>query len=410
MSWRETCEMIEKMPSSWRSSRALALGFALSAAVLAAACDDQADALGNRRRPVGSSSGGDDGGVGGPGGPGAVEKSAFEKVEPNLQKNCGKTCHDTGQFVGAPAFLAGPDVYASIKAHPGIVTRDVFASSLLTKGPHAGPSLASLPELEAEVITWLEIEAVAIQSQRLPSTPAFTVVAGDNVVDLTPAGVGVSNVHLKFKAELLGTSLSLSQIRVSAPAGQDIHILQPKFVRVLGTPLEDGTTDIEDPADSFSNSDQTIPGGQEDPLAPGAVIFSNEKWRPFDLAADKLRVEMTKLEPGKVSVVVGAAECADPGAFGANVVPTLRQTRGGGGGGNTCQGCHGNGLAGLSLNDNDNVALCKQVLAKLNKADLANSLMVTKVAPGGNHNGGAVADIAAWRALFVNNAAVFFKP
>lgn len=391
----------------------IALGFALSSALLASACEDDPGSLGIRRgtngdKPKLLADGGVDPGTSGEGGAGVIEKSAFAKVEPELLKNCGKTCHDTGTFVGAPPFLKGPDVYKSIKEHPGIVVRDVFASSLLTKGPHAGPALSTLPELEAEVIKWLETEAVAIQSQRLPSTPPFTVTIGDNDVDISPAGTGVANVHLKFKAELIGASLSLSGIKVSAPAGTDIHVLQPKFVRVLATPLEDGSTDVPDPQDSFSNSDQTIAGGTEAPLAPGAVIFSNARWRPFDTAKDKLRIEMTKLEVGKVSVVVGVAACADPAGFGTKVLPTLRNTQGGGGGGGTCQSCHGAGLAQLNLNSNNNDQVCKEVLAKLTKGDIPNSIIVKKVT-GMQHNGGAVGDANAWRALFVDNAAVFFK-
>lgn len=387
----------------------IALCSALAAALLAGACsDDNADSLARRgvrndpNNPGGPAAGGD-------GGAGTVELTAFQKIEPKLTKECGRTCHDTGTFVGAPAFLKGPDVYKSIKDHPGIVVRDVFASALLTKGPHAGPALNSLPELEAEVIGWLETEAVAIQSQKLPTTPPFPVTIGDNDIDLSPAGTGVANVRLKFKAELLGTSLSLSTLRVSAPAGTDIHILQPKFVRVLGAPLEDGTTDIDDPADSFSNSDQTVPGGQETALSPGSVIFSNPRWRGFDPAKDKLRVEMTKLEVGKVAVIAGTVACANPGLFGTAVLPTLRATQGGGGGGGTCRSCHGDGLAGLSLNSNDNDLVCKQVLAKLTKADIANSLIVKKVT-GMQHNGGAVGNAGTWTALFTNNAAVFFKP
>lgn len=398
---------------SLRRSPLVALGFALSSALLASACEDDPTSLGVRRgrngdpEPVAT---GADGGIITGGGPGSVELTAFQKLEPELLKNCGKTCHDTGTFVGAPAFLKAPDVYKSIKDHPGIVVRDVFASSLLTKGPHAGPALSTLPELEAEVIKWLETEAIAIQSQKLPSTPPFTVTMGDNDIDISPAGQGVSNVHLKFKAELIGVSLALSGLKVSAPAGTDIHVLQPRFVRVLATPLEDGSTDVPDPQDSFSNSDQTVPGGQETALSPGSVIFSNTRWRPFDPAKDKLRVEMTKLEVGKVAVVAAAATCADPAAFGANVLPTLRATQGGGGGGGTCQSCHGAGLAQLNLNSNNNEQVCKEVLAKLTKGDIPNSVIVRKVTGGIQHNGGNVADATAWRNLFVNNAAVFFKP
>ncbi len=319
---------------------------------------------------------------------------------------CGKTCHDTGTFSPPPpVFLAPPDVYTSIKAQPGVVVRDVFASTLLTKGPHAGPAVSSDPEFEKKVLAWLEAESLAIQSQQLPTTPPVSVVLGPNDIDLTPAAAtGLTGVHLKFEAALLGTILSLSKITLVAAAGTDVHILKPRFVRVLAQPAANGDTEFPDPADSFSNSDQTVAGGKETALSPGSVLFSAATWRPFDPATDKIRIEVTKLEPGKVSVIAAAAKCKDVNGFATRVLPTLRNTQAGG---NNCQGCHGQGLAGLSLAGNDNEVICQQVLGKLDKANIPESLIVKKVT-GGTHSGGAVGDANAWRQLFVGNAGVFF--
>lgn len=389
----------------------IALAGALSSVGIVACADDPPSSLDGRRHP-GSSSGssGDPNDPNNPNNPNKLspEEAKFRAVEADLQKACGKTCHDTGTFTPpAPEFLAGPDVYKSIKAHPGIVVRDVYTSTLLTKGPHAGPALSQDAELEKKVVEWLEAEAILIQSQRQPSIPPFTVVAGPNDVDLTPACVGgLTGVHLKFEASLVGTMLSLSKITIVAPVGPDVHVYQPRFVRVLPKPREDGSTDVFDPADSFSNSDQTVPNGKETPLSPGSVLFSGEGWRPFDLAADKLRIEMTKLEPGKISVIQAAATCKDVQGFANNVLPTLRNQQTSVG--NTCQGCHGQGLGGLNLASQDNALICQQVIQKLNQANLAQSLLVTKVTGGMAHNGGTVPDATAWRNLFMNNAGVFF--
>jgi hypothetical protein len=375
--------------------------------ILAAACgDDPANDL-DGRRAVKTTDG--DAAAGGAD-PNKVspEEAKFRIAEPELQKSCGKTCHDTGTYIPpAPTFLAPPDIYKAIKAQPGIVVRDVYASALLTKGPHAGPALSQDPELEKKVVDWLEAEAVLIQSQKLPTTPAFTVVSGPNDIDLSPASVGgLTGVHLKFEAVLLGTMLSLTKLTLVAPAGQDVHVLQPRFIRVLPKAKEDGSIDVPDPADSFSNADQTIPNGKETPLAPGSVLFSSASWRPFDLAADKLRIEITKLEPGKISVVAAAATCKDAAAFGTAVLNGIRNQ--GTSQNRNCQGCHADGLGGLSLGSQDVGLICQQVLSKLNKANLAQSLIVTKVTGGMAHNGGTVPDANAWRALFVNNAGVFF--
>jgi len=147
------------MYCAWRGPRVIALGFALSSALLAIACEDDASSLGVRRGRNGDDPAAT---TTGDGGTATAELTQFQKLEPNLLKDCGRTCHDTGAFVGAPPFLKGPDIYKSIKEHPGIVVRDVFASALLTKGPHAGPARSALAELEAEFIKGLEAEAVAI--------------------------------------------------------------------------------------------------------------------------------------------------------------------------------------------------------------------------------------------------------
>jgi hypothetical protein len=397
--------------------RPLAIGIALAvASAFAVGCDDSADALTGRR---GARSGASSSGSGDPNDPNdprnpnnrlTPEEAAFRAVEGDLQKNCGKTCHDTGAYAPTPpTFLAGPDVYKSIKAHPGIVVRDVYASALLAKGPHAGPAVSADPEFEKKVVAWLEAEALAIQSQALPTTPPMTLVSGPNDIDLSPACVGgLTGVHLKFDAEMVGTMLSLSKMVIVAPAGQDVHVLQPRFVRVLPTPKEDGTTDVPDPADSFSNSDQTVPGGKETPLAPGSVLFSNASWRPFDLATDKIRIEVAKLEPGKVSVIANAATCKNVQGFVQNVLPSMRGQAGGFNLNCANGNCHGAAAIGnMNLAGNDNNLICQQVLGKLNQANIGQSLIVTKPTSG-NHGGGQLTDANGWRQLFTNNAAVFF--
>ena len=114
---------------------------------------------------------------------------------------------------------------------------------------------------------------------------------------------------------------------------------------------------------------------------------------------------MTKLEPGKVAVIVAAATCADPATFGTKVLPALRATAAANG---TCVSCHGGGLAGLSLSNADNTLVCNQVVGKMTKGDIPNSLIIKHVTAAG-HGGGLVTDAATFTALFTGNAAVFFK-
>lgn len=386
-----------------RASTAMMLLATAVAAASIFACDDGSDALTSRRGSSASRTGGGgtlaDGGVDPSGSAGSPERLLFEKVQPDLLAKCANGCHDTGANGGAPKFLAGPDVYASIKGQNGVVTPDVYSSILLTKGPHMGPAVSSLPDMQTKLIDWLNAEAAVLSTAALPSTPAFTVTSGTNNVDLTPAATGVTGVSLRFDAQLVGGMLQLTNITVKTGAGTDVHVLQPKFVRVKA----DGS-EVEDPADSFSNADQTIAASSEAVLSPGSVFFSALTWRPFDLAADKLKIEVTKLEPGKQSTTQAQATCKDPAGFAANVLPGLRASQTGNG---TCGGCHNNGLGGMTLASNDAATVCQQVLQKLDKTDITKSPIIAKVT-GGNHSGGQATNANAFRQLFTNNAGVFF--
>lgn len=400
-----------------KTGSALTLGLALaSVAVAMVACsDDPASNLGVRGGRGGSSgSSGDPNDPNDPNNPAnqiPEEQQKFFELQPDLEKKCGNVCHNQGTYrPEPPKFLEGAtptDVYKAIKAHPGIVVRDVYASTLLTKGPHAGPALNTDPEFEKRVVEWLELEAIAIQSQKLPTTEPVTVKEGANEIDLSPASGGkLTNVKLKFDATLVSGMLSLSNLKIAAPPGQDVHLQQPRFVRVLPQPKEDGTIEVSDPADSFSNTDATVPGGADTALAPGSVFFSGDGWRPYDLAADKIRVEAVKLEPGKVAVTDTVKTCKNVQGFTQNVLPAMR---GQAGGFNlNCANCHGDGLAGLSLNNADQTLVCNQVLSKMQAPpNVAQSLIITKVT-GGNHSGGQINNAANWTAVFTNNQAVFF--
>lgn len=387
---------------------ALTIGMAIALVGAIGACsDDPSDKLG-RGGPGGSSGNGGDGDGGpatNPGGP-PPEEVLFRAVEPDLQQKCGQTCHAEGTYKPTPpTFLAGPDAYKSIKAQPGAIVADYYQSVLLQKGAHAGPAVGTDPTFEAKVIEWLKMESVVIQGQKKPSTDAVALAAGANDIDLTKACVGgLTGVHLKFDASLVGGILSLSNIKVLAAAGTDVHVYKPQFIKVLAKPDAKNRSEIPDGAETFSNTDQTVPGGAETILTPGAAFLTADGWTPFDFASDKIRIEVEKLEPGKVSVVEKPKVCKNVAGFTANVLPSMR---GGGGITPNCANCHGNGLAGLSLNGGDQAVVCNQVLQKLNEADIAKSLIVTKVTAG-PHNGGLVNNAANWTAVFNNNKAVFF--
>ncbi len=391
----------------------LMLGLALALVGAAAACsDDAGDALRPRGPGVpgssssSGSSGTDPNNPNGTSSTIAREEELFNALEAEFSTKCGNACHTEGSYKPSPPkFLEGANTaerYKTIKAYPGIVVADIYTSAILTKGAHAGPAIGTDPTFEKKIIEWLTAESLAMTAVGNPSTDPVAVTQGPNEIDLSKAATGITGVKLKFDASVLSGMLSLSNIKLVAPAGTDTHIVRPTFVRVLDAPVN-GKSQIRDPQDSFSNVDQTIAGGTEATLGPGSALFSGDGWKPFDIAKDKIRVEVSKLEKGTVQVVVGPQTCKNVQMFQTNVLPALRGT----GFTPNCSGCHGNGLAGMTLNSNDAALVCLQVLGKLNQANIAQSLIVTKVTTG-PHNGGTVNDANGWRTLFMNNQAAFF--
>jgi hypothetical protein len=389
------------------------LGLVASLAGVAVACSDDSTGMlrGSRAGGASSSSSSGGGDPNDPNNPNATstlprEEELFNALEAELTKKCGGACHTDGTFTPKPpTFLTGAttaDRYKSVKSFPGIVVPDRYQSTLVTKGAHAGPAINADPVFEKTVMEWLTQESLAITAVGSPTTDPVTIVQGANEIDLTKASTGVSGAKITFDASLLAGMLSLSNIKLVAPAGTDTHILKPKFIRVLPAPVN-GRQAISDPADNFSNVDQVVAGGSSSALGPGTALFSGDGWRPFDLAKDKIRIEAQKVEKGTVQVAVAPQTCKNVQMFQTNVLPSLRGTTFQ----PNCAGCHGGGLAGLSLNSQDAALVCLQVMGKLNQANIGQSVMVTKVTAG-PHNGGLVNDANGWRTLFMNNAAAFY--
>ncbi|MBS2014655.1 MAG: hypothetical protein JST00_17335 [Deltaproteobacteria bacterium] len=393
----------------------LSVGFLLVLGAVAACSDEADDQLRRGGASSGASSGASGGSSGGssgassgnPGGPSA-EEVLFRKVEPDLEAKCGGQCHTEGTYKPTPPkFLEKPDAYKSIKAQPGVVVADFYQSSLLTKGAHAGPAVGVDPTFEQKVIDWLKMESAAIQALKKPTTDPFSVKTGPNEVDLSKAAIGgLTGVKLKFNASMIGGILSLDTMQIVAGPGPDVHILKPKFIRVLPKPNDKNISEFPDPGDSFSNADQTVPNSATTTLAPGSVIFAGAGWVPFDINADKLRIEVEKLEPGKVAVIEKPKTCKDPAGFATNVLNQIRTAQANA----PCQNCHNNGTANLTLGGNDNVLICNSVLSKINEANVPASVMIQRPQQAA-HTGGVVQNPngAAWATLITNAYNTYMK-
>ena len=200
----------------------------------------------------------------------------FRAMESALVTTCGGTggaCHVSGAFLGGqtPVWLGAPDAYLSAKKYPGIITSDPYASKLVIKGPHEGPGFTGPnAALGSQVLAWLTEEAVEIVAVQLPSTTAFAVQPGPNVVDISSGAAGISGAKISFVASVDGDNgiLSLTHLAVQAPMGSGLHIAHPIFAVVPPTgPV------APDPVDSLSNVDQTVAPAESIALGTGILVL-----------------------------------------------------------------------------------------------------------------------------------------
>ncbi len=360
---------------------------------LAVACDDN---TGGGLGP-GQGGGGSGFGVGGAdaGSPSASAQAEtlYRALEPDLVKTCGGPCHGAATSGGnPPLWLAPPDTYVSVKAFQGAIVPDPNGSKLMTKGPHAGPSLATgtYKPLGDRVLTWLTAESLVLSLKQLPETDPFTVTTGMNTVDVTKGetdtdgGVKLTGAKITFTAAKSGTILTLTKITFVAPGGSGARVAHPLFVVVPAMGPQKN-----DPVDTFSNLDMSVPAGQSAALGTGDLFLFD--WQD----SNKLRIAFNVLESKVVNPDAGVAGgCKSVATFTSSAAPAITK--------DNCLSCHAGSNAGATgaldlsqLNKNDTMA-CAQALNKVTLANKAQSPIIQ--APAGNltHQGGKVADTAAY--------------
>jgi hypothetical protein len=348
----------------WAPRFALAAG-ALGALTFAAACSATNDAAPARTNETSDADAGSDAAA-----RGAGAEALFRALEPDLTKTCGGTngaCHVSGKLLDAPAWLAPPDAYRSAKAHRGIVPadNDLEHSILLTQIEHTGPALVNSPDLYARVREWIAAE---VNDVKAPESDAFAIDEGFNTVDLAKALAGLDGARLVFKATTKDAILTLTEMRITGPKTQSLHIVNPYFVI-----LPERGPVIVDPTNGFSG-ELTVAPGQTNDLFGGILVIP--KWK----TGSKLQIafQAISLETPPPPSTVGL--CKSVASFTASAVPAFKADLGGGA---TCLGCHGGGddvamnamdLSAVGTND---ARACSQALQYVNVADRPNSQLIT---------------------------------
>jgi hypothetical protein len=245
---------------------------------------------------------------------GAAPEPIFRELESDLIKTCGGvngTCHVRGSYQQAPAWLGGPDPYATIKKYRGILpsTKEVGDSILLTQVRHAGPALADAPDdLFGRVSDWLLAE---VPGPPLPNTGAFSIQTGFNNVPLDTVASGFADARLNFLAtETTGGTLTLSAVKITAPRKANLKIDSPFFVI-----LPRSGKVKADPEVNGWKGELMIHAGESVELFSGKMILL--RWDP----TGRLKVAFNKVEssPGEAL----NAACTNLESFKTNALPAM---------------------------------------------------------------------------------------
>lgn len=282
-----------------------------------------------------------DGGNGGNGGPDG--ETLFRGLEADLVKTCGGpngTCHVRGSFQQAPTWLGDPDPYVSATRYRGVLpaTKEVGDSILLTQVRHAGPALTEAPDnLYRRVSDWLTAE---VPGPPLPNTGAFSVQSGFNSIPLDIVAPGLTNARLTFLATESNGTLTLSALKLTAPANANVKVDSPFFVILPRS----GKVKAEPEVNGFKG-ELTVPAGQSVDLFTGKMILL--RWDP----TGRLKIVFNKIEstPGQAALAgCSALELFKSSALQAmgmpvDVVPDDDLDPADGGeplGQSSCLGCH----------------------------------------------------------------------
>jgi hypothetical protein len=337
---------------------------------------------------LGSALTGDDGGTGGGGGgnvggdaggsaSGSYVDRFYTDVAPILAPACGG-CHGaTG--TSAPAFMvAQPDMLQNLLAYPGIISDTPEKSRLYAKGLHEGPAFT--PDQAPIIRGWIELYnankpappdgGTGTGTGKPTVQPFAPTMGGANTIDLAVLDAAITGVKITFDAQMVGTSIQLSNLKVVTPANIGVHIVHPVF-SIWNQNLEP----TPDPVDSFSNLDLTVYAGSTVTLGPGTLLMPNFA------AGELLNVVFTLIEPKMGSNDAGTVTgCKALTMFVQNVKPLFAA--------NACSTqCHvgANPTAGLKLDTAPDAALCAVALTEINKTTPAQSQLLLQPDPAQNN-------------------------
>ncbi|HEY8075794.1 MAG TPA: hypothetical protein VIF62_16825 [Labilithrix sp.] len=276
----------------------------------------------------------------------------FRALQSDLVKACGGTngeCHVNGSYMAAPRWLGQPDPYLSAKNYRGIIpiTHEPDDSIVLSQVHHEGPALKEITAAPGQrtlfdrVAEWITAEA---PPPPLPNTGAFYVRSGFNLVHLDNIDPKLVGATITFLATDMNQVLTLSALKLTAPATANVHVTSPFFVILPRS----GKVNADPMVNGFQG-ELTVSAGDTKDLFAGKMILL--RWD----SNGQLKIVFQAIDttPGQAA----NSACTALDKFTGNAIPAMQmqvqvidpdEGDGGVGGGDggtvlgagSCVGCH----------------------------------------------------------------------
>ena len=333
------------------------------------------------------------------GDPSARAEALFRRIEPSISESCGGAggvCHVQG-VGGAPSWLKDPDRYVSIKAYSNsqtggrrFINEVPEESRLFTKGKHSGNELNRTSPLGIDVVAWINAEvasATAAAGKKVTTEPTSIADGTDVTISLKSLGSGMKGASVSFSVSILGSLLTLGNMKATAPAANGIRLTHPLFIQVVGNR---GTPD---PGDSCANVDTKVKEGASSVFGPGTLVV------PAWTTDAKIAISFDAVGPYSLSdqpITDGGFEGS---VGGCKNLPGFQAIADNFTGGRTinCVGCHAGGnaqnsldLAPLASASPDYKTACAAALNTASLTNKANSPLILAPTGGLSHAGGAL--------------------
>jgi hypothetical protein len=282
------------------------------------------------------------------------------------------------------------------------------SSRVLTKGPHAGPSLDAVAA--SAILEWLQAEQAAAgaaggSGSTTISTATFapllctggasgTATCPINHVSLTDAGaaaspaVNLAGAEIAFVVQPLSNDMYVTDLTlVGGTSG--VYIEHPLFVYIppQGVMCSDGSpSPCPDTIDRFFDIKQNQMASSSAPIAGGTAAFTG--FAPTSAAQLQISfkvIDLYRPDTGGGGPTGGCKVLTGANSFQSLVVPVMNVTLAGEN--NKCSGCHLQGqnpgatsamdITGINSTDTTPggplATACAQVLSRINLQDIPNS-------------------------------------